>query len=620
MCGILGVLSTSNLKSNNNWIKRGLNSLNHRGPDGNGIHLTKDKKVLFGHTRLSIIDLSILGSQPMFREDLGLSITFNGEIYNFLELKNTLKIKGDRFLSNSDTEVILLAYAHWGKDFVSKLNGMFSFVLYDEKNKTAFCARDRVGEKPMYYSKKGNTIYFSSEIKTLLLNEKIDKKINLEALNYFLSLGYVPSPLSIVKDICKLNPGHFLEINLNTLKIKNNKYWDLPDEELNKSENELLDEFDVLLKKSIKRQMISDVPIGVLLSGGVDSSIITAYASENVSNLQTFNIRFPGYKNLDETKHARLISENFGTNHFELNANDVINLDLFEKICQDFDEPLNDSSIIPTFLVSKLVNNHCTVALGGDGGDELFGGYGKYQNLIFYKKICDFIPLSLRKNFFNFLIKLMPIGMKGRNLLEYFSLNYSDNQLMINNHFNKYSQDILLKKKFKNDFDFDFINNYMNSSKSDLIRNATEIDFRTYLPEDILVKVDRASMLNSLEIRAPFLDYELIEFAFRSIPSNLKVTSKNKKYLLKKLCKRKLPKKFNYARKQGFSIPLFDLLKNKKWKTKIKETILESELEIFNINYINNIFSSINKGRMNSERIFGLYIFTQFANKYKLYL
>lgn len=622
MCGILGVISSLNLNNDSdvNWVENGLNILEHRGPDGKGLLCSNDQKILFGHRRLSIIDLTPLGSQPMYRKDLGLLITFNGEIYNYLEIRNILISKGYHFNSNSDTEVLLVAYAHWGSDFLSNINGMFAFALYDEKKKICIIARDRVGEKPLYYFKSSNKFYFSSEIKGLIINEKIERKINTIGLNYYLSLGYIPSPESIIKDIYKLKPGHFLEINTNIFEVTEKKYWDLPKINFCKSQEELVLELDGLLKKSVERQLISDVPLGILLSGGVDSSIITAYASESSSKVNTFNIRFPGHGNLDETKHARVVSDHFDTNHIELDANDIIDLDFIENICKDFDEPVNDSSLVPTFLVSKLVKEHCTVALGGDGGDEMFGGYSKYLELLKYKSLFNFIPFGTRKFLYDTAISNMPIGMKGRNWLQYFSFDYFNNRFLIENHFDATSQKKLLKNSLHNDFKFDIIYNQMLSERNDLIRNATELDFRTYLPEDILVKIDRASMLNSLEVRAPFLDFEIIEFAFKYVPSDLKVHNGDKKILLKALCKRKLPLQFDFNRKQGFSMPLFELLKDKKWQSYIQEVLCESGLDIFDKKYISNLVSSINSGRMNSERIFGLLFLCIWANKHKLSL
>jgi asparagine synthase (glutamine-hydrolysing) len=275
---------------------------------------------------------------------------------------------------------------------------------------------------------------------------------------------------------------------------------------------------------------------------------------------------------------------------------------------------------MPTFLVSKLVKNHCTVALGGDGGDELFGGYSKYLDLIKYKEMFDFIPWRLRKTFSDSAISKMPIGMKGRNWLQYFSFDYLTNNLILQNHFDGFSQKKLFKKGFSCAFAFDSIYNQMSSKNNDLIRNATELDFRTYLTEDILVKLDRSSMMNSLEVRAPFLDFEIIEFAFKSVPSELKVGNGDKKILLKSLCKLKLPEQFDFNRKQGFSMPLYDLLKDKKWQRFIADTLSDISLDFFDKKYISQLINSINSGRMNSERIFGILFLCIWVNKHKLTL
>ena len=387
MCGILGI-ATRNKDSRkiSERFSKSLNTLHHRGPDNSDIWVSKNKNVFLGHKRLSIIDISEKGNQPFSYRDKYI-ITFNGEIYNYAELAEILKKKGYKFKTNSDTEILLLSFVQWGINCLDYIDGMFAFAIYDLINNKLFAARDRAGEKPFFYSLRGETLLFASEIKAILSFNLIPREINNKALNRFLYLGYNPNEDCMLKNIFKLPPGNFLlyDIESNLLKIE--KYWQLPQSIKNKNKNniEIIEELDQLLISSIKQQLKADVPIGILLSGGLDSSLITAIASQFKENFKTFNISFPNSKKYNEARYASYISKQFNTEHYEFEANNS-SASMIPNFVYHFDEPIADTSIFPTWLVFKEVSKVCKVAIGGDGADEIFGGYSHYSRLLKLKK------------------------------------------------------------------------------------------------------------------------------------------------------------------------------------------------------------------------------------------
>lgn len=614
MCGIIGIASLEYPIQNRTWLKLARDTMEHRGPNDAGEWWSEDNKVGLGHRRLSIIDLSSAGHQPMHDVSLNLTISFNGEIYNFIELRNTLKSLGFEFNTTTDTEVILNGYRAWGKEVLNKLNGMFSFCIYDHKKNSLFIARDRAGEKPLYYQLKNNIFKFSSELKGLLINQNC--LINYESFDCFLSMGYVPGELSIIDGVKKLPPAHFLELDLNSGNFFVEKYWELPEfSNKNIDEIELISTLEELLSDSVNKQMVADVSLGVLLSGGLDSSIITALAARSNNEIKTFTVRFPGYSQFDETKHARLISNYFSTNHIELDAADA-KVEILPMLAKQFDEPIIDSSMIPTYLVSNLIKEHCTVALGGDGGDELFGGYGHYSRLITLKDKSKYINPLIRKYVGKLSENILPIGFKGRNWLQAMNTDFNSGLPLIASYFDKKTRNRLIENKLSHNAEL--IREDRIPFSKDILQRATRTDFENYLPEDILVKVDRASMLNSLEIRAPFLDYRVIEFAFSKVPSNLKATATEKKIILKKLAKLILPKEFDYNRKQGFSIPLSEWLKNGPWINYFEEILLSNEESIFDKSLIIKMIKGQKSGRSNSERLFALVLFELWRKEYEI--
>jgi asparagine synthase (glutamine-hydrolysing) len=395
------------------------------------------------------------------------------------------------------------------------------------------------------------------------------------------------------------------------------RYWQLP--ELTKTKYQadevaLLDELESLLEDAVGSQMVADVPIGVLLSGGVDSSLIAAMAVRGSSQVQTFTIGFPGYGKLDETEHARLIARHFGTRHIELMAEDAT-ADILPRLAHQFDEPIVDSSMIPTFLVSQLVRQHCTVALGGDGGDELFGGYGHYSRLRWMQQKLESIPYPLRKGIALGAEKLLPVGLKGRNWLQGMGVDLNKGLPLIASYFDANTRRRLLARQSDWFLSAESVFKSRVPEYPDLIQRATRMDFSNYLAEDILVKVDRASMLNSLEVRAPFLDYRLIEFAYGKVPSNLKVTSQDKKLLLKRLTGRVLPPEFDRQRKQGFSIPLGEWLKCGTFRDLFNQVLHDPKCS-FDTGIVNSLLNGQDSGRSNSERLFALVMFELWRREY----
>jgi len=376
MCGIVGIASKTPVPSRE-WLVAGRDAMVHRGPDDAGEYWSDDGRVGLGHRRLAIIDLSAAGHQPMTTPDGRLCITFNGEIYNYLELKQQLEASGHEFRSSSDTEVILAAYRQWSTDCLSRLHGMFAFAIYDKRVATVFLARDRAGEKPLFYRHAGGELRFASELKAFLADSGVPRKVNLAALDCYLAMGYVAGEHCILEGMQELPAAHALLFNTETGALRAWRYWELPDftpDTASKSEEEFVDRLEALLAAAVRRQLVADVPVGLLLSGGVDSSLITALAVWGGSRPKTFTVGFREFPQFDEGRHACLIAEHFDTEHTVLDAGEV-KPELLPKLARQFDEPIVDPSMIPTYLVSEQIGQHCKVALGGDGGDELFGGY-----------------------------------------------------------------------------------------------------------------------------------------------------------------------------------------------------------------------------------------------------
>lgn len=622
MCGLVGIASASP-SSDRTWLRSARDTLIHRGPDDAGEWWSQDGRVGLAHRRLSIIDLSPGGHQPMHMEACGLTVIFNGEIYNFRDLRTDLEQRGYKFRSHSDTEVLLAAYDAWGTECLARLNGMFAFAVYSAHAQTLFLARDRVGEKPLFYRLSNGTLHFASELKALMADRSLPRCIDSQALDCYLAMGFVPSDRCILQGFNKLPPAHALIFDLTEGTARRWQYWHMPEadgQSVNgvSGEAQLLDELETLLEDAVARQMVADVPVGVMLSGGVDSSLVTAMAVRHSSKVCTFTIGFPGHGALDESDYARLIARHFGTTHTELVA-EPSTADLIPLLAGQFDEPMVDSSMIPTYMVSKLVRQHCTVALGGDGGDELFGGYGHYSRLLWMQRHCGRIPHSLRQLLALAAERVLPVGLKGRNWLQGFDVDLRQGLPLIASCFDATTRRKLLSQYASHAIVAETIRSSRVPSEADLLQRATRMDFTDYLAEDILVKVDRASMLNSLEARAPFLDYRLIEFAFGKVPTHLKATPQEKKILLKRLAKRVLPTEFDRHRKQGFSIPLAHWLKAGPFRELFWDVLSDPEC-LFDRRTVRSLMKGQDRGCSNGERLFALVQFELWRRKYDVCL
>jgi asparagine synthase (glutamine-hydrolysing) len=620
MCGIVGVLSTAPLPESLP-IAAMRDTLRHRGPDDAGLWWSADRRVAFGHRRLSIIDLSPAGHQPMSDAAGELWIVFNGEIYNFVELRAELEGHGHAFRSHSDTEVVLAAYRQWGSGMLARLNGMFAFALYDAREQKVLLARDRAGEKPLYVSLRDGTLRFASELKALMADPAVERRVNLRALDLYLTYAYVPADLCILEGVEKLRAGHAMTFDLRSGAASRWAYWSLPPAppDVAVDEEELDRELESLLEDAVRRQMLAaDVPVGILLSGGLDSSLITAMAARAVPRVNTFTISFPGHGTYDESPHARLVAEHFGTNHVVLPAS-TATVSLLPELARQYDEPMADSSMIPTFLVSRLIREQATVALGGDGGDELFGGYPHYNWLLRQVEIRRFVPRPLARVAYGAASALLPVGLRGRNFVLGLTAPQPLRLVHANSYFDERTRRALLANVCpvgRNGHSAEGFKLALVESGIAPVDQATRLDFRTYLTDDILVKVDRASMLTSLEVRAPFLDHRIIELAFGRVPARLKATRGDRKILLRKFARRVLPPGFDVERKQGFSIPLARWFSGE-WGDAIT-SVLRSADSIFDRGAVEALIEGQKRGRSNGDRLFALTLFELWRREYRV--
>ena len=559
MCGIVGYAGRPGAVTAN-LLAAMRDAIAHRGPDDSGIWASPDGSVVLGHRRLAILDLSPAGAQPMENSSRRSVIVFNGEIYNHEELRRELAAGGVHFTGRSDTEVLLAAYDAWGERCVARLRGMFAFAIYDQTRGVLFLARDRAGEKPLYWAEHRGGLVFASELKALMADPEFPRRLSPEGLAYYLSFGYVPGDKCILEGVHKLPPAHCLSWSLTGGAPKINRYWDIPSARRDdaSSIDELTDDLQRLLTAAVSEQLVADVPLAVLLSGGVDSSLVAAIAAQvSHHKVRTFTVTLPNHPRLDESRFARSVAQYLGTDHVELPL-DHSSADLVQKLAIQFDEPIADSSMIPTYLLAKTVSQHCKVVVGGDGGDELFGGYRSYQSALQREKLRARLPRAARSLVAATARRILPNGAKGRNALMALNGTTADG--------------IAQSAVWTDPADYPRISPWLfrRSQKysptlwrRNLVEEARGLpgaamaaDFRSYLPEDILVKVDRAAMLCSLEVRAPFLDQRVIEFAYERIPNRLQATLQQRKILLKRLAKRLLPPDLDIDRKQGFTIPI----------------------------------------------------------------
>ena len=572
MCGIAGFVDYKK-KSNQAILKEMVGTLRHRGPDDNGFNIWKESKYQLGfcQSRLSIIDLSEGGHQPMHYQHL--STVFNGEIYNYQEIKTELiKQYNHTFETESDTEVILHAYAQWGEKAVEKFIGMFAIVLYDRKNKELILIRDRAGVKPLFYYWDGQLFLFSSELKAFHKHPRFRKKIDKSALKSYMTYGYIPSPQCIFEGAHKLNPGTIQKVRLAQKKIEHNTYWKIEDcykkDKLDISYPDAKEELQSLLTNAFEYRMVADVPVGVFLSGGYDSTIVTALLQKNrTDKLKTFTIGFEEGNN--EAPYARKTAKYLGTDHTEYICTTKEAQEIIPDLPYYYDEPFGDSSAIPTTLVSRIAKRDVTVALSADAGDEIFAGYNRYQKILDYhthlNKIPDFLK-PIAKMGFETAYTLLPdyysglkyklAGVKNglhrdhtKQALQLFIQLMQTPYFLVEHCINNDENE-------RDNFNMSGLDNYKET-----IDPILALDYKLYLQNDILTKVDRATMSVSLEGRDPLVDHRIVEFAAQ-LPSSFKIVNGDKKKILKDILHEHVPKKMMDRPKSGFSLPIYSWLKN----------------------------------------------------------
>ncbi len=626
MCGICGIFNySSKLPIEKKLLNKMCNAIIHRGPDDEGYYFSPDSAVHgsqigLGIRRLSIIDLQT-GHQPIHNEDAKIWVIDNGEIYNFQELRLNLQEKGHKFYTKTDTEVIVHLYEDYGIDCVKYLRGMFAFALWDEKKRKLFLVRDRLGKKPLSYTIHNGYLIFGSEIKCILEISEIKREINLEALHYYLTYQYVPSPLSMFKNIKKLPPASILSCDeQGNINIQN--YWNLNyRNKLNLREEEYGEQIREKLKEATKLRMISDVPLGAFLSGGIDSSAIVGLMSEISSEpVKTFSIGFEE-QDFSELEYARLVANHFGTNHQEFIVKPQM-IDILPKLVWHYGEPYADSSALPSYYVARETRKYVTVALNGDGGDENFAGYMRYKA----NKIAYFVAKIYRYaggKRINFILDLFAESSNQQNFLRkakrfssalFESPEYRNIQwhCFFNNEqkMRLYSDEMRDRFAKVNAYDY-MAEIFINAPADDFLDKILYTDVRTYLPEDLLVKMDIAAMANSLEVRSPFLDHKFMEFAVQ-IPAYFKLRGLTLKYILKKSMKGFLPKKILNRSKMGFGIPIA------KWfrqdlKEYIKEILLDKKSTkrgYFNHKYVEQMIEEHISGRRDhGYRLWALLMF-----------
>ncbi len=598
----------------------------HRGPDGEGFYVTGD--MAFAHRRLSIIDIAG-GAQPMIMPDGSAAVTFNGEIYNFRELRDDLKKLGHAFNTNSDTEVLLHAYSEYGVDFINRIDGMFAFAIWDNKEKMLVLASDPFGKKPMYYCSHNGIFYFSSELKSLRMVPGLQARIDPLSLQQYLCYEYIPTPRSIFTGISKIEAGTIIIVKDGYLVKR--RYWDfniVEDSVMRKThEKDIVVELDGLLREAVRKRLISDVPLGVFLSGGIDSSLITMYMAEifeNHNEIKTFSIGFMD-RSFDESHYARTIARCFSTDHYEKILSPEKLLEMLPGIIDKLDEPMADASLVPTSLLAQFASNHVKVALGGDGGDELFFGYPTFQATLInngYRYFPGFVNQMINR-----LVNYLPVSHDNITLeykmkqffkgahedIRYYqqiwigALNYNEScELLGTKIYNVediYAPSIAIYRKVINHLD-----------------NVSEMFVKTYLKDNILAKVDRASMAYSLEARAPFLDKKLADFVMR-IPARYKMKRLTTKYILKRLLESRLPKEIISRPKKGFGIPIAKWfsgpLKNELKETLSKENVIKASA--FDPVIVQRLIADhLNRVKDNRKILWSLYVFHKWANHVEL--
>lgn len=624
MCGIAGFSRFNHSMGGVSELKAMGEAIAHRGPDASGEYL--DDFIGLSHRRLSIIDLSAAGNQPMFSHDRRYVIAFNGEIYNFLELRETLVEEGYPFQTHTDTEVILGLYDKLGTEgMLEQLNGMFAFALWDIGRQELVLARDRMGKKPLYYLDHEGQFAFASEIKSILTLDGVPRDIRDDAVYDFFAYQYVPDPKTIFTHIHKLPPAHYMRINASGREIK--QYWEIDFSRVAADGEEALkQQLHQVLESATKRRMVSDVPLGAFLSGGVDSSgVVAMMANQSEQPVKTCSIGFDEER-FNETDFAQVVADQYHTEHHELTVHQNV-ADNLEQIVAYFDEPFADPSLVPTYFVSQLARSEVTVAVAGDGGDEVFAGYEKYTTDDVENRLRQRFPSFLRKSVFpvaaDILAKIpLRFCQRGKSLLSSLSVDPAMGFYITNAQIEDRQWEQLAKPDFKQRLGSYHpahitLDAYQAANGEDHLAKILYTDMKTYLTGGILVKVDRMSMANSLEVRAPILDKEVVEFA-ATVPSALKYHQGEKKYLLKETFKPLLPDDILYRKKMGFSVPLANWLRGE-IKNIAERYIIHQAAGLnryFEEQQIRKLWDEHQQGRDHSAILWSMLMFEMWFSRY----
>lgn len=618
MCGIAGYVNTAyDNSAREDVVRRMCDAMVHRGPDDDGYYVKNN--VGLGMRRLSIIDLHT-GKQPIANEDESAWIIFNGEIYNFPVLRSELEARGHKFRTKTDTETILHAYEEWGTDCPNKLNGMFAFAIWDERRQQLFIARDRLGIKPLYYYLDNDRFVFGSELKAVVQHQQVPRALDHEALDLFLTYEYVPAPHSILRDIKKLPAGHSLVWRKGAIEIR--RFWELHFNENGRPSADLQRDLIDLLQDAVKIRLIADVPLGAFLSGGIDSSTIVALMSRVMDQpVKTFSIGFED-STYNELEYARTIARHYKTDHTEFIIKPDA-LELTEKLVYSLDEPFGDFSIFPTYLVSKMAREHVTVVLSGDGGDELFGGYDTYVADWTDRTYRRYVPALVREKMVAPLVSLLPptdkkkgFINKSRRFVEGSALPADLQHTRWMTFLQEAEKPLLYHDAFlghrNGDSAYQLMRDYFRrAGTNDRINQQSYVDIKTYLCDDILVKVDRMSMATSLEARVPFLDYRVVEFS-GTVPGHLKLQGNKTKVILKQAIRELVPDEIITRGKEGFSIPIKNWLK-KELKPIMLDVLSSERLQrdqLFRPQYVERLIKEHLDGRENhSHRLWALMVF-----------
>ena len=627
MCGIAGITNFSGQTPSEDLLKLMTDVIEHRGPDGSGAYISGG--IAFGHRRLSIIDLAG-GHQPMTTSDDRVTITYNGEIYNFPELREELKALGYQFKTSGDTEVILQAYHAWGPKSVERIRGMFAYAIHDKQNNEVFIARDRLGIKPLFYAQlSGDTFVFGSELKSLKLHPNFNSSLRTESTEEYFALGYVPEPHTIYKNVMKLEPGHTLLINTMTGRIENNQYWNIEfNSDYKGSFNDASRELDARVEEAVRIRMRADVPLGAFLSGGVDSSAVVANMAKNSADpVNTCSIGFK-QADFDESDYADQIAEQYKTSH-KSKFIDPSDFSLVDKLMDYYDEPYADSSALPTFRVCELARENVTVALSGDGGDEHLAGYRRYKLQMFEQNLRSKIPSAIRKPIFGTLGSIYPKADWAPRIFRAKTTFQGIARSHVESYFHGVSilkpemRQKLYSPKMKSDLQdytaLEVFNKHASETDTDDPLSMIQyLDIKTYLAGDILTKVDRASMAYSLEVRVPLLDHELVGW-IATLPSSFKLNNGEGKYIFKKLLEKDLPHDILYRPKMGFRVPLKSWFRNE-LKEKIKSAVLSERMldsGYFDQGYLTTLINEHQSGlRDHSAPLWTLMMYDQFLARH----